>query len=359
MTDFDSNPFADPEAANPFQDPSVQQATSNSSRGLEEFNPFEERNTQTNSKTTPVVSLPTEPAVMKPTTDQPPPPPYSVSAAQPAPPPGQEDILRRQEELERKAAELQRREQQMQATQYNTRVNNWPPLPSFCPVKPCFYQDFSVDIPLEFQRTVKMGYFIWILYVLFLFLNLIVSLSYLAVGSGGNSGITFGLSILFFVLWTPCSFICWYRPMYKAFRSDSSFNFFMFFFIFAAQFLCTVVQAIGVDQWGSSGWINGLEVIGAATTPGHTAVGVMMLIMGLLFSLLAVLMVFYIKKVHSLYRRTGASFEKAQQEFAHGVVTNPSVQNAARDAGKAAATGAADAAVSGAMSSVSQQNNRM
>jgi hypothetical protein len=41
------------------------------------------------------------------------------------------------------------------------RQNNWPPVPSCCPVGPCFYQDFSVDIPLEFQRTVKFVYYLW------------------------------------------------------------------------------------------------------------------------------------------------------------------------------------------------------
>ena len=42
------------------------------------------------------------------------------------------------------------------------RANNFPPLPSKCPVKPCFYQDFAVDIPLEFQKLVKMMYFLWL-----------------------------------------------------------------------------------------------------------------------------------------------------------------------------------------------------
>lgn len=43
-------------------------------------------------------------------------------------------------------------------------------------------------------------------------------------------------------------------------------------------------------------------------------------------------------QIHSLYRRTGASFQKAQQEFAAGVFSNPAVRTAAANA----ATGAAE-----------------
>lgn len=41
-------------------------------------------------------------------------------------------------------------------------VNNFPPLPACCPIKPCFYQDFVLDIPAEFQRIVKTVYYTWI-----------------------------------------------------------------------------------------------------------------------------------------------------------------------------------------------------
>lgn len=44
-------------------------------------------------------------------------------------------------------------------------------------------------------------------------------------------------------------------------------------------------------------------------------------------------------QVHSLYRRTGASFQKAQQEFSQGVVTSKGFQTAATGAASAAARG--------------------
>lgn len=44
---------------------------------------------------------------------------------------------------------------------YTVRDNNWPPLPSWCPVRPCFYQDFSTEIPADYQRICKMLYYLW------------------------------------------------------------------------------------------------------------------------------------------------------------------------------------------------------
>lgn len=45
-------------------------------------------------------------------------------------------------------------------------------------------------------------------------------------------------------------------------------------------------------------------------------------------------------QVHALYRTTGASFEKAQQEFATGVMSNKTVQTAAANAAANAASNA-------------------
>lgn len=101
-------------------------------------------------------------------------------------------------------------------------------------------------------------------------------------------GVDFGLAMLWFMIFTPCSFVCWYRPLYGAFRwvykhtdtqtythvpkihicthtwmpfikrqclslsrSDSSFRFFVFFFVYICQFGVHVMQSVGISGWGA------------------------------------------------------------------------------------------------------------
>ncbi|KAM6293911.1 secretory carrier-associated membrane protein 1-like [Aegotheles albertisi] len=92
----------------------------------------------------------------------------------------------------------------------------------------------------------------------------------------------------------------------------------------------------------SSGWISSLTGLNKSIP-----VGIMMIIIAALFTASAVISLVMFKKVHGLYRTTGASFEKAQQEFATGVMSNKTVQTAAANAASTAATSAAQNAFKG------------
>lgn len=341
MSAFDDNPFADP-----FAEPSIQQATRGSAQnGLEEYDPFGGQSAGTTTTAQGVASPPTyvqptvsgggtggvggQPAMVTPTPAvggggvAAPPPSYAPSAQQQV---TTAEFQRRQEELEKKAQELARKEEELRnAGTAGARQDNWPPLPSACPVGPCFYQDISVDIPLEFQKIVRMLYYLWMFHALMLLLNILGGLGvFVAFGDGS----TFGLAILYFFIFTPFSYICWFRPIYKAFRNDSSFNFMVFFFVFSFQLIVSVINAIGVPSMGTCGWV----MVGKAFQNSYIGLGIFLSLIALSASALAAAMGVLILWVHRIYRSTGASFAKAQAEFSQGVMGNEHVQNVASNA---------------------------
>jgi len=336
MSAFDENPFADP---------SVQAATGGGPpvQGLQEYDPFNRNKGEGGN----------QPAVMSPTSVEsagPAPgvlgqPAGGASAGQPPPytPAGHQtattqDFQRRQEELERKAAELARREEELKSNPYNVRVNNWPPLPSFMPCQPCFYQDINVDIPVEFQDVVKKLYYLWLLHALLLILNLFGGTCYLF--GGLDDGSMFGLALVYGFLFVPLSFVCWFRPAYKAFRSDSSFNFMIFFFIFFCQFLFTCMMALGIPGSGGSGFIATIVTFKGGRRNGEPQggdyfVGFISLIIAIGFTVAAIADFFMLTKIHGYYRATGVTLAKAQEEFATNVFSNEQVRNAAAQAAAA------------------------
>ncbi|CAH2273463.1 secretory carrier-associated membrane 5 [Pelobates cultripes] len=210
------------------------------------------------------------------------------------------------------------------------KQNNFPPLPRFIPLKPCFYQDFETDIPDGHRPLTKRLYYLWMLNSITLAVNLIGCLAWLI---GGGGAVNFGLAFLWLILFTPCSYVCWFRPIYKAFKTDSSFNFMAFFFVFWIQLVISIIQAVGIPGWGVCGWIATIGFFGT-----NVGSAVVMLIPTIMFTAMAVLCFVALTKVHKFYRGSGGSLSKAQEEWTTGAWKNPHVQQAAVGAAQAAMT---------------------
>lgn len=329
MGDQNINPFASPNDVQPVLGVSSGGPTGN------DFNPFAEQQQQPPQNAYTPPSYAAQPATIEPTTAAATPP---SSYGQYGGGYSQDDAMRaRQEELERKAAELEKKEADLKNMQQGIKENNFPPLPSFCCVGPCYYHDISVEIPMESQRTCKMMFIVWQFYVFCLFFNCITALAGLCIGITSGAQL-FGISILYLVIFPPLSFVVWYRPIYKALRSGSSFSYMMFFFVFFFQAVFTVLYALGMDFLGTCGWINGAGVA-ASNKTGKEGVAAMFFISGALFTLLGVFKIILLRKVHTSYRRSGANMEKAKSEFAQGIATNKNVQNAAVTAVRAGVSG--------------------
>ncbi|CAH8523001.1 unnamed protein product [Heterobilharzia americana] len=247
------NPFADPVTKLPstqLRDTESTQVSHIDTGALDKYNPFETSgNIQQDGHPSSFMA----------------PSPYSAVQAQKI---TTAELERRQRELDAKAAELARREEEQRikeqsrfVSQEGVAAKNWPPLPSFCPCAPCFYQNIETEIIPEYKRIVKFGYYLWLSYACLLLVNLLTALIYFAGTSQASGGSLFGVAILVCIVCIPSSYVCWFRPLYKAFRSNSSINFFIFFIVFGVQVLVMIIQSIGILNWGSCGWITGLAVV--------------------------------------------------------------------------------------------------
>lgn len=258
------------------------------------------------------------------------------------------ELQRRQQELEIKAAELAAREEALRQSGGDfRRQHNWPPLPSFCPVKPCFFQDINVDIRPEFQKTVQLGYHLWIAFVFTQLLNVfaaILLLVYEVQDAGSN--LSFGLMV--FIFFVPLTYMSWFRPLYKAFKNDSSFNFMVFFFVFFMQTLIVSLWSLGLPTAGPCGLYVALKYMNTSVL-----LAMILFIVTAAWMAYAAASAYYLHKVHRIYRSSGASMAKARNEFAQGIISNQYVQQTVSNAARQTVSNAARQTVNETIADVS------
>jgi len=247
-------------------------------------------------------------------------------------------LRKREEDLQRRQQEFERRQQGPNGGR-TQRAHNWPPVPDFVPIEPCFYQDIDVEIPVQFQETVRTVYYVYLVYILALVANVVASFLYFLF-SDGQFGLFF-LSVIELILFTPCAFLFWFRPVYKAFRDDSSFNFMIFFLVLFLHTLFCFIQTLGLSSY-AIGWSNTISAFGT-----NLLVALVMMVPTIAFTAALVGMALSLFKVHRLYRGAGFSIDKARKEFSEGVMADRNVQQAANTAARAAAAHAVNQAVSG------------
>ncbi|XP_012228857.1 secretory carrier-associated membrane protein 5B [Linepithema humile] len=333
MSGFDENPFGEPTINDPFSDPAIQRAVNSTpaSRSLEDYNPFAEQGPQGTTQVRGAVNPPIyggvgatqQPATLQPTNQEAPPPAYArtpqqtVNAALGSPMSSSAD---QRSEAEWKA----RSDEEMRNTPYYPRRNNWPPLADNCCFQPCYYQDIDVEINIDFQKILRQLYYLWMFHCVILLFNILGGFL-LAIRGYGIS--YFGLPLLYAVLFTPFSFMCWFRPAYRAFKNDSSFNFMVFFFVFFFQLIVTGIQAIGIPGTGTCGIITAIGAFDSSVK--GILVGLVTLFVAICFLLATCGDLLLLTKIHRIYRTSDASVTKAQQEFATTFLRNEHVQNAA------------------------------
>eukprot|EP00128_Syssomonas_multiformis_P011304 Colp12_sorted_trinity150504_noHs@1456 len=327
--DWGKNPFANPNEANPFNDPAV---TTHTTGTVQEYNPF--GSDYMDSRTQPV-RAPSNAPVYGRTSPQPR-SQYDADADISA----REDEVRFREEQQAYKETQARNQATRQKSEYQTNQQglvvenkqpNWPPFPNNCirPFKPFIYHNIDEEIPSQARGLMHRMFGLWNGLILCLVMNMIAAFARL-VGCGDcdDNFLTFGLSLLFMFAFIPCSFSMWYRTLYNAMKNDKSLSFMLFFFVFAAQIIVAALNAIGVPKIGAVGWIQGFMAVDAKSL----GVGIVCFISAGFWTIFGLLSLYMLKRVHEFYRTSGMSVARAQSEAVTAAANNQTVRDGMRDA---------------------------
>ncbi|KAI4322632.1 hypothetical protein L6164_022308 [Bauhinia variegata] len=300
MSRYDSNPF-DEEEFNPFADGGARgKGSGQQSYGGGAFHTTNPGSVSSaNSRLSPL-----------------PPEPYDRGATVDIPLDSARDLKAKEKELQAKEAELKRREQELKRKEdaiaragIVIEEKNWPP---FFPI---IHHDIANEIPIHLQSVQ------YVAFTTFLGLFLCLSWNIVAVTVAwikGEGPTIWFLAIIYFISGVPGAYVCWYRPLYNATRTDSALKFGWFFVAYMVHIIFCVFAAVAppIIFKGKSltGILPAIDLFG-----DHALVGIFYFIGFALFCLESLLSIWVIQQVYMYFRGSGKAAEM-KREAARGTM---------------------------------------
>ncbi|XVF01929.1 hypothetical protein REPUB_Repub04eG0132200 [Reevesia pubescens] len=289
MSRYDSNPFAE-EEVNPFSDPTVRKGSGQSNYGGGAF------------YTTNPGSVPPATSRLSPL----PPEPYESGATIDIPLDSAKDLKAKQKELQAKEAELKKREQELKRKEdaiarsgIVIEEKNWPPY------FPIIHHDISNEIPIHLQKMQYVAFTTLLGLVLCLSWNIVAVTTAWIKGEGPT---IWFLAIIYFISGVPGGYVLWYRPLYRAMRTDSAlkFGWFFMFYLLHIGFCIFAAVAPPVIFKGKSlaGILPAIDLLGK-----HALVGTFYFIGFGFFCVESLLSVWVIQQVYMYFRGSGKAAE--------------------------------------------------
>ncbi|XP_027339593.1 secretory carrier-associated membrane protein isoform X3 [Abrus precatorius] len=220
------------------------------------------------------------------------------------------DLKKKEKELQAKEAELRRREQEVRRKEEAAaragivlEEKNWPP---FFPI---IHHDIANEIPIHLQRLQYVAFTSLLGLVLCLTWN---TVSVTAAWIKGEGVKIWFLSIIYFIAGVPGAYVLWYRPLYRAFRTDSAFKFGWFFLFYLLHLgfciLAAVAPPIVFKGKSLTGILAAIDVVG-----DHAVVGIFYFIGFGLFCLETLVSIWVIQQVYMYFRGSGKAAEMKRE----------------------------------------------
>lgn len=226
------------------------------------------------------------------------------------------DVKKKERELQAKEAELRKREQEVRRKEEAIsragiviEEKNWPP---FFPI---IHHDIANEIPVHLQRLQYVAFFSLLGLVLCLTWNVVAVTAAWIKGEGVK---IWFLAIIYFIAGVPGAYVLWYKPLYRAFRTDSAIKFGWFFLFYLLHLgfciLAAVAPPIVFKGKSLTGILSAIDVIG-----DYTIIGIFYFIGFGLFCLETLVSVWVIQQVY-MYFRGGGKTAEMKREAALGAM---------------------------------------
>lgn len=194
--------------------------------------------------------------------------------------------------LKRTELDIKRREDAVSRVDVPTDDKNWPPC------FPIIHHDISNEIPVHAQKLQYLAFASWLGIVFCLIYN-IIAVTVCWIRGGGVK--IFFLAIIYALLGVPLSYLLWYRPLYRAMRTDSAFKFGWFFMLYLFHIAFCIFAAIAppIVFHGQSltGILAAIDVF-----PHHALVGIFYLVGFGFFCLESLLSLWVLQKIYMYFR---------------------------------------------------------
>ncbi|CAG7908970.1 unnamed protein product [Brassica rapa] len=213
------------------------------------------------------------------------------------------ELQAKENELKRKEQEFKRREDAIARSGVVIEEKNWP---EFFPL---IHHDITNEIPIHLQKIQYVAFATLLGLIACLLWN-IVAVTVAWINGGGPT--IWLLSIIYFISGVPGAYVLWYRPLYRATRTDSALKFgtFFLFYLFHIAFCGFAAVAPPVIFRGKSltGFLPALEFL---TT--NVVVGILYFIGAGFFCIETLLNIWVIQQVYAYFRGSGKAAQMKRE----------------------------------------------
>ncbi|CAO2200580.1 unnamed protein product [Urochloa humidicola] len=194
------------------------------------------------------------------------------------------ELLSWEKDLKRREQDIKRREDAMNRAGVTVEVRNWP---EFYPI---IHHDIASEIPIHAQKLQYTAFASWLGLIACLTWNFFAVLA-----ESIHSEVIYAIS------GCPLSYILWYRPLYRAMRTDSVVTFGQFFVFYSIHVGFCVIAAIAPPIIFKGKTLTGI-LVAIEVLAGDMFTGILYFIGFVLFTLESLISIWVLERVYMYFR---------------------------------------------------------